>query len=371
MRPCGRCRAGVGTSPRSTRLPSSLQSSRDPSTGEEANAPNRARVGRRWIRQGMPSTRACSRASPTRLAGTHADAEVIVGTSAGAVVGRVRCGPRSHRTTRARGATDTPLSPDGRRLVCPCGFATRAHLPPIPMRPPRRAAFPRCRRRMHSCAGRCNPGLCASARSWPRPCPKVACRPSSSRRACGRCSTAGPSSRCGSTPSHLDSGRRVTFGRDACARDRRRRPRSRPRAPFRPSSLRCRSTGFATSTVACTPRRTPILSPDSGSTSWSSARRCRSRASGVRVAPDQPARRLARFALGREVAQVRRAGTPVLTFQPTDADLARDGPQRDGPIARAPTSPGRGSSVGASAARSQPTLRDRAAILTTASTRRA
>jgi NTE family protein len=41
-----------------------------------------------------------------------------------------------------------------------------------------------------------------------------------------------------------------------------------------------------------------------------------------RFAPDQPARRLARFRLVREVARVRRAGVPVLTFQPTDADLA-------------------------------------------------
>ena len=40
-----------------------------------------------------------------------------------------------------------------------------------------------------------------------------------------------------------------------------------------------------------------------------------------RFAPDQPARRLARFRLAREVARIRRTGTPVLTFQPTDADL--------------------------------------------------
>ena len=45
-------------------------------------------------------------------------------------------------------------------------------------------------------------------------------------------------------------------------------------------------------------------------------------AAGFRMAPDQPARRLARYALGREVARVRRSGTPVLTFQPTDTDLA-------------------------------------------------
>jgi NTE family protein len=42
----------------------------------------------------------------------------------------------------------------------------------------------------------------------------------------------------------------------------------------------------------------------------------------LRFAPDQPARHLARFALGREAARIRRGGTPVLTFQPTADDLA-------------------------------------------------
>jgi NTE family protein len=45
-------------------------------------------------------------------------------------------------------------------------------------------------------------------------------------------------------------------------------------------------------------------------------------ASGApRLAPDQPARRWARVLLAREVARVRRSGTPVLTFQPTGPDL--------------------------------------------------
>ena len=41
----------------------------------------------------------------------------------------------------------------------------------------------------------------------------------------------------------------------------------------------------------------------------------------LRFAPDQPTRRIARFRLVREVARIRAAGTPVLTFQPTDDDL--------------------------------------------------
>jgi NTE family protein len=44
-----------------------------------------------------------------------------------------------------------------------------------------------------------------------------------------------------------------------------------------------------------------------------------------RFSPDQPARRLARYALGREVARIRRSGTPVLTFQPTPDDLSEFG----------------------------------------------
>jgi NTE family protein len=60
--------------------------------------------------------------------------------------------------------------------------------------------------------------------------------------------------------------------------------------------------------------------------------------SGLRVAPDQPARRLSRFTLAREVARIRRSGMPVLTFQPTAADLAVMGynamdDSRRGPVA--------------------------------------
>ena len=59
----------------------------------------------------------------------------------------------------------------------------------------------------------------------------------------------------------------------------------------------------------------------------------------ARLAADQAARRVARFALVREVARVRRRGTPVLTFQPTAADLAVMGinamdPSRRADVAR-------------------------------------
>src|SRR4029077_11498141 len=59
----------------------------------------------------------------------------------------------------------------------------------------------------------------------------------------------------------------------------------------------------------------------------------------IRFAPDQPGRRFARFLLAQEVARVRRLGTPVITFQPTPADLAVIGlnamdPTRRGDVAR-------------------------------------
>jgi NTE family protein len=42
----------------------------------------------------------------------------------------------------------------------------------------------------------------------------------------------------------------------------------------------------------------------------------------LRFAPDQPARKYSQYALAREVTRIRKAGTPVLTFQPTPDDLA-------------------------------------------------
>jgi NTE family protein len=44
-----------------------------------------------------------------------------------------------------------------------------------------------------------------------------------------------------------------------------------------------------------------------------------------RLATDEPFRRLARLVLAREANRIRRAGTPVLTFQPTGRDLTAMG----------------------------------------------
>jgi NTE family protein len=62
---------------------------------------------------------------------------------------------------------------------------------------------------------------------------------------------------------------------------------------------------------------------------------------GNRLRPslDLPARRMCRLYLGQEVARIRRRGVPVLTFQPTAADLSVMGlnamdPQRRAPVTR-------------------------------------
>ncbi len=61
---------------------------------------------------------------------------------------------------------------------------------------------------------------------------------------------------------------------------------------------------------------------------------------GLRLAPDQPARRWARARLDAEARRLRRAGVPVLAFQPTAADAAVMAgnaldPAKRGPVARA------------------------------------
>ena len=127
------------------------------------------------------------------------DADVIVGTSAGAVVAALLRATVSPADLAAR-ATDMPLSPDGRRLVARADSG-RAHLPPIPTRPPRRAPSrdviaERGRARCAAALG------CALRRARGR---GDARRSRTDRAGRGepaaRCSTVGPSSCCGSTPS--------------------------------------------------------------------------------------------------------------------------------------------------------------------------
>ena len=258
------------------------------------------------------------------------DAEVIVGTSAGSVVGallRATISPADLAGARHRHATV-----GGRpEIVVPRGRDS-GELAADPDATAARAALRRCRHRARSCAGRCSRGLCASARSWPRPCPRVACRPSSSRRACVRCSTAGPSSRCGSTQS---PSRPAGASRSGATRASRRDVATAVAAScaipafFAPVSIdgvRYVDGGVHSPTnadlVAGLGLDLVVISSP-----MSIAR------GGVRIAPDQPARRLARFALGargRAGPSRRNSGAhvPADRFRPR-----RDGPERDGRLA--------------------------------------
>ena len=88
-----------------------------------------------------------------------------------------------------------------------------------------------------------------------------------------------------------------------------------------------------------------------------------------RFAPDQPARRLAHFRLVREVARIRRAGVPVLTFQPTDAELAVMGLNAMDPSRRADVTRQAFESTRFRLAR--PDAREQASILASSPTARA
>ena len=284
---------------------------------EEANASNRARVGRGWIRRAcLPCRRARGHLGRDWLGRTRRrrDRRHVGGCGRGRVVaghdltGRPRGARHRHAALAGWPKIAGPRGREsGERAADPDATAARA-------------AFGRCRHRVHSCAVRFSRGLCASAHSWPRRCPKVACRPSSSRRGCAHCSTVGPSSRCGSTQSHWRPADASRSGATrASCRDVPTAVAASCAIPafFAPVSIdgvRYVDGGVHSPTNA-------DLVADLGfdlvviSSPMSIAR------GGVRIAPDQPARRLARFALAREAAQVRRAGTPVLTFQPTGSDL--------------------------------------------------
>ena len=164
--------------------------------GKVANAANRTRVGCRWVRRAcLPCRRARGHRGRNWLGCTRCRGHRrhIGGCGRGRVVAR------NGLTGRSRRARDRHAPLAGRpKAGRPRGFGSRAfaagpHADRAACAPSRR-----CHRRARSCAVRCGPGLCASARSRPRRCPKVACRPSWSRRACDRCSTVGPSSCCGS-----------------------------------------------------------------------------------------------------------------------------------------------------------------------------
>ena len=263
------------------------------------------------------------------------DAEVVVGTSAGSVVGALLRAGISARDLAAR-ATGVPLSPEGARL------AARAGAPgPIPSRPRRSGGLPRM----------ASPGTFVRA-AFPR-FPFV--RPGALAAAAlpaGQIPTelvaAGlrplftsgwPDADLWVCAVRLDTGRRIVFGNE-------RAPRSVDVADAVAAS--CAIPAFFEPVEIGGVRYV-----DGGAHSPTNADLLAGRGldlvvvispmsvAGNRLRPslDLPARRWARVYLGREAARVRRAGTPVLAFQPAAADLAVMGlnamdPARRGPVTR-------------------------------------
>jgi NTE family protein len=264
------------------------------------------------------------------------DADVIVGTSAGSVGGAVHRAGASAPDLAAR-ATDSPLSTEGRRLVARAE-AGHGALPPIPSRGGRRRvpamSAPGALVRAALQPWTTRPGAVAAAflpeGSIPTELVAASLRP---------LFAGWPEAPLWINAVKLDTGSRVTFGRDAVptpdVADAVAASCAIPAffAPVLIDGVRYVDGGVHSPTNADLVAGlgldlVVVSSPMSVA------------ASGLRVAADQPARRIARFTLGREVARVRRGGTPVLTFQPTDADRAVMGlnamePTRRAPVTRA------------------------------------
>ncbi len=248
------------------------------------------------------------------------DAEVIVGTSAGSLVGALLRAGLSGTDLAAR-TKDMPLSAEGRRLVTIAETA-RGDQPPIPSRPPRAS-----RTGVPTMAA---PGafVHAARRPWNvRPGALAAAAMPAGRVPTELISTGlrplfdhWPEGTLWINAVELESGRRVTFGRS-------RRVTTDVATAVAAS---CAIPGFFAPVSIGDVRYVDggVHSPTNAdlvaglgldlvvvSSPMSIAR------NGMRFAPDQPARQFSRITLAREVRRLRKAGTPVLTFQPTDTVL--------------------------------------------------
>jgi NTE family protein len=246
------------------------------------------------------------------------DAEVIVGTSAGSLVGAFLRAGLSGPDLAAR-TCDAPMSEAGRALADRAESATQ-HLPPIPARPPRRQGLP----------SMSAPGALVRAAF-----PPWSARPGALAAALlpeGRISTEiivtglrpffdhWPERALWINAVDLQTSRLVTFGREgapvADLPDAVAASCAIPAffAPVTINGVRYVDGGVHSPTnadlVAGLGLDLVVISSP-----MSIAR------NSARLAVDQAARRVARFALVREVARLRRQGTPLLTFQPTAADL--------------------------------------------------
>jgi NTE family protein len=269
------------------------------------------------------------------------DAEVVVGTSAGSIVGALLRAGASAPDLKAR-ATGAPVSSAGRRLIARSN-AAQSHLPPIPSRSERSRAFamsaPGALARAARQPWNARPGALAAAilpeGRVPTELVAASLRPLFDRW---------PDAPLWINAVQLDTGRRVTFGRDTLPSDGM-APNDPPTEVADAVAASCAIPSFFAPVVIDGARYVDggVYSPTNAdllagleldlvvvSSPMSIA------SNGVRVAADQPARRLARFALSREVARIRRYGTPVLTFQPTAGDVAVMGPNAMDESRRAP-----------------------------------
>lgn len=247
------------------------------------------------------------------------DAEVIVGTSAGSVVGSLLRAGFSPRDLAAR-STGEPLSPEGADLVARserAGGSSR-----MPSRPPARRGLPRM----------ASPGLLARAALRPfwmnRPGVMLAgalpagAVPTELVAAAFRplFGAGWPDRDLWLTAVRLRDGRRVVFGRDGAP----------PAHVADAVAASCAIPSFfAPVSIG------GVTYVDGGAHSPTNADLLAERnldlvivsspmsvvGNRLRPALDLPARRLCQFYLGQEVARIRRRGVPVLTFQPTGDDL--------------------------------------------------
>lgn len=267
------------------------------------------------------------------------DAEVIIGTSAGSVVGSLLRAGFSAPDLAARSTGDT-LSAEGQALVHRAG--ADGGPVSIPSRPPRRRGLPRM----------ASPALLARAALRPfwmnRPGVMLAGALPAGDVPTELISTGlrklfgadWPAGELWLTAVRLSDGRRVVFGRD-------RHPVAHVADAVAAS---CAIPGFFEPVTvdgvsyvdggAHSPTNADLLVDRSGELDLVIVSSPMSVA-GNRLRPslDLPARRMCRLYLGQEVAPIRRRGVPVLAFQPTGADLATMGlnamdPQRRGPVTK-------------------------------------
>ena len=288
-------------------------------------------------------------------------ADVVVGTSAGSIVGALLRAGLAPSDLAAR-ATGDAVSEDGRRVFARAD-AANGHLRPIPMRVTRSRTIPTMSA----------PGALvrAALQPWNARLGTIAAAAFPAGRVSTEIISVGvaalfdewPDAPLWITAVELNTGRRVVFGRDL----------SHDTDVATAVAASCAIPGFFTPVEIDGARFV-----DGGAYSHTNADLLAGigldlvvvsspmsiAGNGLRLAPDQPARRFNRCALAREAAPVRRAGTPVITFQPTTDDLAVMGlnamdPLRRGEVARRVR-------VSARERLARPDARDRVDLLTRA-----